>query len=155
MKRDLLKYRNVKTVLFRVPFFFTLICGLFFSACGDLSAGPVVSDARFSRSFRYYYETNCRYDGHGIYGCDRSSPLSPPYVVRIRVDGSGDATLNLDGESYFYREGSFDERNDGDGWYFSFYEDNEVLDIYKDGSEMIFWDTWNNTVTIYSYDLPY
>lgn len=129
-----------------------LFFALFLNACGDLAADPVLSDARFSRTFRYYYITECRYDAHGIYDCGRTESLSPAYVVRIRVDGSGDASLNLDGESYFYRAGTFDEMNAGDGWFFNFYEDNEELTIYQDGSEMYFWDTWNNRVTIYSYE---
>ena len=111
------------------------------------------SDARFSRTFRYYYETECRYDNFGIYGCELSKTLSPSYVVRIRVDGAGDASLNLDGDSYFFAEGAYWEDRDENGWYYHFVDGTEELTIYEDGSEMIFWDTWNNRATIYSYDL--
>ncbi|MCQ2098650.1 MAG: hypothetical protein MJY87_12015 [Fibrobacter sp.] len=132
-----------------------MTASLFLSACGDLTAGPVVSDARFSRTFRYYYVTDCRFDRFGLYDCGATQSVSPSYVVRIRVDGMGDATLNLDGESYFFRDGTFSEDWDEFGGYFYFVDGNDELSLYKDGSELIFWDTWNNTATIYSYDLPY
>lgn len=138
-----------------MPFFFAVLGLPLLLSCGDLGDDPILSDAHFSRTFRYYYEVECRYDKIGMYGCGLAKTMSPAYVVRIRVDGAGDASLNLDGESFFFLEGTYEEGRDEFGGYFHFYDSEGELTLYKDGSELIFWDTWNNTATIYSYDLSY
>lgn len=134
---------------------FFLLLPLFLCACGDLGADPMVSDARFSRQFRYYYVQECRYDSFGLYDCDDADVLSSSYVVRLKVDGDGFASLNLDGNMYYYSEWEYEEGYDDYGSYYYFYESDDALTIYKNGEEMIYWDTWNNTATVYSYDLPY
>lgn len=141
----------LKTVLARVPFFCVVACSLFLSGCGDLGEDPILSDAYFSRTFRYYYEQECEFDDYGIdeRRCGRVRPLSPAYVVRIRIDGFGDASLNMDGTELRYRDGSYTERWDA----FYFYEDDEELTVYKDGSEIIFWDLEYGIATIYSYEM--
>lgn len=136
-----------------MPFFFVVSACIFLNGCGDLAADPIVSDARFSRTFRYYYEQECEFDDFGIdeWSCSRAKPLNPAYVVRIRIDNFGDASLSMDGTELRYRDGSYRERWDA----FYFYEDDEELTIYKDGTEIIFWDLEYGIATIYTYSMPY
>lgn len=150
MTRFFLK-STFKTALLRVPFF-VAFC-ILLNGCGDLGEDPVLSDAHFSRTFRYYYEEECRFDDDGMYDCARITTLSPAYVVRIRVDGFGNATLNLDGTEFVFEEGTFAEGRDRFGGYFHFYEDDSELTLYKDGSEMIIWDLESGFATIYSYEM--
>ncbi|PWJ64414.1 MULTISPECIES: hypothetical protein [unclassified Fibrobacter] len=136
-----------------MPFFFVAATCLLFCGCGDLGGDPILSDAHFSRTFRYYYEQECLVDGDWFHDCSRVEPLSPAYVVHIRIDGFGDATLNLDGHGYYFENGTYDEDWDRHGGYFDFYDAGSGLTIYKDGSEMIIWDLENHVATIYSYEM--
>lgn len=144
----------LKTVLSQVPFFFIVSACIFLNGCGDLGEDPVLSDARFSRTFRYYYGQDCDFDEEGrIGGCGRVETLSPSYVVRIRINGNGVASLVLDGTSFEFGEDSYYEGRDSFGGYFHFYESDSELTIYKDGSEMIIWDLENGIATFYSYEM--
>ena len=74
--------------------------------------------------------------------------------VGLRVDSDGLAYLNLDGGHYYYLESAYDEGYDPDyGPYFHFYQDEDELTIYKDGSEMAWWKTDKDSVTYYFYEL--
>ena len=133
----------LKTALLVAPFFAFLISGC--------AVDPDADGARFSRSFRYYYIEDCRYDAVGTYDCSGDRVLSPSYKVTIRVDSDGLATLNLDGESYYYTESQYRDGYD-DGAYFMFKLGDVDVKIYKNGSEMSVWDFWNGLVTFYYYE---
>ena len=133
----------LKTALFLAPFF-----ALWLSGC---TVDPAADGNYFSRTFRYYYAEECRYDAVGPYDCSLEKVLSPSYKVTLRIDSDGFASLNLDGESYYYTESSYDEGFD-DGSYFMFEKGDLDVKIYKDGSEMSIWDSWNNRVTFYYYE---
>lgn len=133
-----------------------LLWSLLLCACGDLGPSPAADGARFSRSFRYYYVEECRYDRLGTYDCGLVASVSPSYHASLRIDSDGMATLRLDGASYYYFESEYDEGHDNyGGGFYQFYENDGEVTLYKDGSELIFWNTWDNTATVYSYDLPY
>ena len=133
-------------------------CALFLlSACGDLSGDPAADGFRFKRNFYYYYAQECRYDGNGPYSCSDIYAISQSKHVSLRIDSDGLASLNIDGDHYYYVESEYDELYDPlYGSYFQFYQDEYEyeLTIYKDGYEMALWDTWNNTVIFYLYELP-
>lgn len=134
-------------------FFVTCVCLL--AGCGDLTAGdPAADGARFNRRFYYYYAETCRYDAIGTFDCGRMMSVSPSYKVALRVDYDGFATLNLDGDRYYYLESEYSEGYDpGFGAYYRFYEDEDKLDVYRDGFTLAFWGA-DGYVTFYYYDLP-
>ena len=134
------------------------LTALLLAACGgDWTAGsPHADGAIFDRSFRYYYVMDCRYDSFGLYDCGYEEPVSPAYTASLRIDSDGFAALNLDGGyNFYYTEREYDLRHDDYGSYYSFYENDWDLSLYRDGSQLIFWDTRENTATVYLYDLEY
>lgn len=136
----------------------TVLAMLLLVGCGgDWVAGdPDADGARFNRTFRYYFAQECRYDSFGVYDCEYAESISPAMNVKLRVDSDGLATLNVDGENFVYLEREYKDGYDPDyGAYFEFYEDDGIVTIYKDGSELIFWDSDNNTATFYLYELEY
>ena len=141
-----------KTALHKASFFSIALLALIllFSGCGDLGPDPDADGARFNRSFYFYYVQDCRYDSFGAYDCGTISAISPAIRVSLRVDSDGLASLNLDGDRYYYLENEYDEGYDpAYGSYFHFYQDDDELTIYKDGLEIALWDTRNSTVTYY------
>lgn len=146
-----------KAALHKASFFsvtLVTLCGLFISACGDLGPDPNADGARFNAQFRYYWTQDCRYDSFGAYDCGPILNISPSMKVGLRVDSDGLAYLNLDGGHYYYLESAYDEGYDPDyGPYFHFYQDEDELTIYKDGSEMAWWKTDKDSVTYYFYEL--
>ena len=146
-----------RTALHKASFFSTALSGLalcaLLSACG-LGPDPDADGARFNKRFNYFYSQTCRYDKIGAYDCEPISSLSAYLYVGLRVDHDGFASLNLDGDRYYYMESEYDEGYDLDyGGYFHFYQDTDELTIYKDGSEMALWDTDQSFVTYYFHDL--
>ena len=134
------------------------VTALLLVACGgDWTAGsPHADGAIFDRSFRYYYVMDCLYDSFGLYDCAYEEPVSPAYTASLRIDSDGLATLNLDGEyNFYYTEREYGSGHDDVGSYYYFYENDWELSLYKNGSELIFWDTRGNTATVYLYDLEY
>jgi hypothetical protein len=136
---------DFKTTLLSASFF---AIGLL-TSCGDLGGNPAADGHRFYESFYYYYVQTCRYDKIGVYGCDKADAVSPAVRVSLRVDSDGFASLNWDGNSYYYMESEYEEDYDPDfGSYFLFHENDGDVTLYKDGSVLAFWDDWN-TVTFY------
>lgn len=136
----------LKTTLFMASFF-----ALCLSGC---AVDPGADGALFSRSFRYYYMEECRYDAIGPYDCSDVVDVGRSYKVTLRVDSDGFAVLDWDGESYYYTRSQYEEGYD-DGAYFVFRVDRyRTIDvkIYKNGSEMSVWDSWNGLVTFYYYE---
>ena len=136
----------------------SLVFALVLAACGDLTVnGSVAADgAIFDRSFRYYYVMDCRFDGIGLYDCGYEEVVSPAYTASLRIDSDGFASLNLDGRySYYYTEREYDSGSDEYGRYYYFYENDWELTLYRDGSELVIWDTYANTATVYLRDLDY
>ena len=134
------------------------LVALLLAACGgDWTAGSSQADgAIFDRSYRYYYVMDCRYDSIELYDCSYEEPVSPAYTASLRIDSDGLATLNLDGEyNFYYTEREYDLLHDDYGSYYSFYENDWDLYLYRDGSQLIFWDTRENTATVYLRDLEY
>ena len=136
-----------------------LASALLFTACGGdwtVSGSPDADGAIFSRSYRYYYVMDCRYDSFGLYDCSYEEPVSPAYTASFRIDSDGLASLNLDGRNnFYYTERQYDSGSDDYGRYYYFYENDWELTFYKDGSELIFWDTRGNTATVYLNELEY
>ena len=136
-----------------------LASALLFTACGGdwtVSGSPDADGAIFSRSYRYYYVMDCRYDSFGLYDCSYEEPVSPAYTASLRIDSDGFASLNLDGRNnFYYTERQYDSGSDDYGRYYYFYENDWELTFYKDGSELIFWDTDENTATVYLNELEY
>ena len=136
-----------------------LASALLFAACGGdwtVSGSPDADGAIFSRSYRYYYVEDCRYDSFGLYDCSLADPVSPAYTASLRIDSDGLASLTLDGEfNFYYTERQYESGSDDVGSYYYFYDKDWDLSFYKDGSELIFWDTDENTATVYLYDLEY
>ncbi len=136
-----------------------LASALLFTACGGdwtVSGSPDADGAIFSHSYRYYYVMDCRYDSFGLYDCSYEEPVSPAYTASLRIDSDGFASLNLDGRnSFYYTERQYDSGSDDYGRYYYFYENDWELTFYKDGSELIFWDTDENTATVYLNELEY
>ena len=134
------------------------LVALLLAACGgDWTAGSSQADgAIFDRSFRYYYVMDCLYDSFGLYDCSYEEPVSPAYTASLRIDSDGFASLNLDGRNnFYYTEREYGSDHDDVGSYYYFYENDWELSLYKNGSELIFWDTRGNTATVYLYDLEY
>ncbi len=136
---------------------FALAALLLLAACGDWTAGsPDADGAVFSRSYRYYYVMDCRFDGIGLFDCNLAAPISPAYTASLRIDSDDLATLSLDGNySYYYTTHEYTSGHDDYGSYYYFYDNGWELTFYKDGSELIFWDTDENTATVYLNDLDY
>lgn len=136
-----------------------LASALLFTACGGdwtVSGSPDADGAIFSRSYRYYYVMDCRYDSFGLYDCSYEEPVSPAYTASLRIDSDGLASLNLDGRNnFYYTERQYDSGSDDYGRYYYFYENDWELTFYKDGSELVFWDTRGNTATVYLNELEY
>ena len=126
-------------------------------ACGDWTAGsPDADGAVFNRSYRYYYVMDCRFDGIGLFDCSHADPVSPAYTASLRIDSDDLATLNLDGGyNRYYTTHEYTWGNDDYGSYYYFYDNGWELTFYKDGSELIFWDTDENTATVYLSELDY
>lgn len=125
------------------------------AGCGNLTAGdPAADGARFNHRFYYYYSETCRYDPVGVFDCGHIMSVSPSYKVGLRVDYDGFATLNLDGDRYYFTEREYSEGYDYSyGAYFRFYEDEDKLDVYKDGYTLALWGG-DGYVTFYYYDFP-
>ena len=136
-----------------------LASALLFTACGGdwtVSGSPDADGAIFSRSYRYYYVMDCRYDSFGLNDCSLADPVSPAYTASLRIDSDGLASLTLDDEfNFYYTERQYNSGSDDYGRYYYFYENDWELTFYKDGSELIFWDTDENTATVYLYELEY
>jgi hypothetical protein len=136
-----------------------LATALLFTACGGdwtVSGSPDADGAIFSRSFRYYYAMDCRYDSFGLYDCSLAEPVSPAYTASLRIDSDGLASLNLDGAyNFYYTEREYDSDIDDYGTYYYFYENDWELSLYKNGSQLIFWNIDENTATVYLSDLDY
>ena len=130
---------------------------LLLAACGDWTAGsPDADGAVFNRSYRYYYVKDCRFDGIGLFDCSLADPVSPAYTASLRIDSDDLATLNLDGGyNRYYTTHEYTWGNDDYGSYYYFYDNGWELTFYKDGSELIFWDTDENTATVYLSELDY
>ena len=136
-----------------------LASALLFTACGGdwtVSGSPDADGAIFSRSYRYYYVMDCRYDSFGLNDCSLADPVSPAYTASLRIDSDGLASLTLDDEfNFYYTERQYNSGSDDYGRYYYFYENDWELTFYKDGSELIFWDTDENTATVYLNELEY
>ena len=143
-----------KTALPEASFFAVLPAILLsFTAC-DLGPDPDADGARFNRHFHYYYVQDCRADAFGAYDCGPIRVLSPAMTVGLRIDSDGLATLNLDGDRYYYLESEYTEGYDGVyGSYFNFFQDDDELTVYKDGFTLAYWDNKNSLVTYYFYDI--
>ena len=130
---------------------------LLLAACGDWTAGsPDADGAVYSRSFRYYYAMDCRFDGIGLFDCSLADPVSPAYTASLRIDSDDLATLTLDdGYPRYYTTRDYTSGRDDYGSYYYFYDNGWELTFYKDGSELIFWDTDDNMATLYLSDLDY
>ena len=132
---------------------------LLLTACGGdwtITGSPDADGAVFSRSYRYYYVKDCRYDSIGLYDCSLSDPVSPAYTASLRIDSDDLATLTLDGGyPRYYTTHEYTSGSDDYGSYYYFYDNDWELTLYKDGSELIFWDIYENTATIYQLDLEY
>ena len=128
------------------------------TACGgEWTVGsPEADGAVFSRSFRYYYAMDCNYDSFGLYNCGHADPISPAYTASLRIDSDDLATLTLDGDyPRYYTTHDYDSGVDDYGSYYYFRENDWELSLYKNGSQLIFWDTYDNTATVYLYELEY
>ena len=136
---------------------FILAAALLFTACGGdwtVSGSPDADGAIFSRSYRYYYAKDCRYDSFGLYDCSLADPVSPAYTASLRIDSDGLASLTLDDEfNFYYTERQYTSGSDDYGSYYYFYEDDWELSLYKNGSQLIFWNIYENTATVYLYEL--
>lgn len=143
-----------KTALPEASFFAVLLAILLsFTAC-DLGPDPDADGARFNRHFHYYYVQDCRADAFSAYDCGPIRVLSPAMTVGLRIDSDGLATLNLDGDRYYYLESEYTEGYDGVyGSYFNFFQDDDELTVYKDGFTLAYWDNKNSLVTYYFYDI--
>lgn len=139
-----------KTALFKASFFAVLFC---LAAC-DLGPDPAADGARFNRHFHYYYVQDCRFDAISAYDCGPIHSISPSMTVGLRIDSDGLATLNLDGDYYYYLESEYREGYDPDyGSYYLFYQDDDELTVYKDGYTLAYWDNNSGLVTFYYYEL--
>lgn len=134
------------------------VFALLFAGCGDLTAGDYNgggSGSRFNKHFYYYYSEVCRYDAIGPFDCGRLSSVSPAFKVSLRIDSDDFATLNLDGDYYYFPGYEYDQGHDAEfGAYYRFYEDEDQLDVYKDGYTLAFWGS-DGYVTFYYYEMPY
>ncbi len=149
-----------KTALFRASFFAVLLAPLLsFTAC-DLGPDPNADGARFSRNFHYYYVQDCRADAFGAYDCGTIRVLSPAMTARLRIDSDGLATLDVDGDPFYFLESEYTENYDiGYGGYYNFYglyQNDDELTLYKDGLTMAHWyrEGMEDLVTYYFKYLP-
>ena len=143
-----------KTALTKASFFAVLLTTLLGLTACDLGPDPNADGARFNRHFHYYYVQDCRADAFGAYDCGPIRVLSPAMTVGLRIDSDGLATLNLDGDHYYYLESEYTEGYDGVyGSYFNFFQDDDELTVYKDGFTLAYWDNKNSLVTYYFYDI--
>lgn len=139
-----------KTALFKASFFAVLFC---LTAC-DIGPDPAADGARFNARFHYYYVQDCRFDSFEAYDCSTIHSISPSMFVSLRIDSDGLATLNLDGDYYYYLESEYREGYDPDyGSYYLFYQDDDELTVYKDGYTLAYWDNNSGLVTFYYYEL--
>ena len=139
-----------KSALFKASFFAALFC---LAAC-NLGPDPDADGARFNRRFHYYYVQDCRFDSFGAYDCGPIHSLSPSMTVGLRIDSDGLASLNLDGDRYYYLESEYTEDYDSDyGPFFGFTQNDDDLTIYKSGEVMAYWDNANGLVTYYFYEI--
>ena len=129
--------------------FTALLMAPYFVACG-VGPDPAADGAHFSRTFHYYYGEDCRFIGSAVYDCEALYTLSPSYRVSLRVDSDGLASLNLDGDFFYYTASEYYE----DPYVFEFYEDDQTVIVDRHGEELSFWDDFNNTVTFYYAYLP-
>ena len=151
---EFLHKRFQKTALLKASFFAVVLALLASLTACNLGPDPDADGARFNRRFHYYYTMDCRADAFGPYDCGLIHSLSPSMTVALRIDSDGFATLNLDGDRYYYLEREYTEGYDGDyGSYFSFKQDDDELTIYKSGEVMAYWDNNNGLVTYYFYDI--
>ena len=148
-------HKNLKkTALLKASFFSVVLVLMASLAACNLGPDPDADGARFNRRFHYYYVQDCRADAFGPYDCGSIRALSPSMTVGLRIDSDGLASLNLDGDRYYYLESEYSEGFDGDyGPYFNFKQDYDELTIYKSGDVMAYWDNNNGLVTYYFYDL--
>ena len=148
-------HKNLKkTALIKASFFSVVLVLLACLTACDLGPDPAADGARFNRRFHYYYVQVCRADAFGPYDCNNIHALSPSMTVGLRIDSDGLASLNLDGDRYYYLESEYDEGYDSDyGSYFSFKQDYDELTIYKSGEIMAYWDNNDGLVTYYFYDM--
>ena len=147
-----------RTTLGKASFF---AAGLVFlaslSAC-DLGPDPQADGARFNKQFNYYYVETCSYNtvSYDVYLCSEMESLKKASRVGIRIDRDGLASLNINGDRYYYTESQYTEGYDPDyGAYFHFYQGDDELTIYKDGSMIALWNSLEGTVTFYYYDYWY
>lgn len=133
-----------------------LSCLVALSLTGCLTGvGADADGSLFSKRFRYYYVETCRYDGIGPYDCGLLESVNPAYRVSLRIDSDGMATLNLDGDYYYYLEQEYSlDYDHGYGSFYRFYEDDGKLDVYKSGEILAFWGR-DGYVTFYYFDFPY
>ena len=77
--------------------------------------------------------------------------------VSLRVEHDGFATLQVDGDVYYYQRMDYDSGYDYDygEYYYQFYENDEELTVYEDGSQLIYVDYYAGTATYYYNYLPY
>lgn len=151
---NLLHKNFTKTALFKASFFAVLLAALLNLVACDLGPDPNADGARFNRRFHYYYVQDCRFDAISAYDCGPIHSISPSMTVSLRIDSDGLATLNLDGDRYYYLESEYSEGFDEEyGRYFHFYQDDDELTVYKDGFTMAYWDNNSRLVTFYFYDL--
>ena len=149
---------NFRTTLGKASFFAAGLALLAsFTAC-DLGPDPDADGARFNKQFSYYDVQTCSYNtvSYDIYHCSNVESLKKSVQVGLRVDRDGLASLNLNGDRYYYTESQYSEGYDSDyGSYFHFYQDDDELTIYKDGSLIALWSSFDGTVTFYYHEYFY
>lgn len=127
------------------------------AGCGnDWAVGDNSGDI-FNRRFSYYYVEECRYDINGPYSCSGAMSMGSSMKVSLRVEHDGFATLQVDGDVYYYQRMDYDSGYDYDygEYYYQFYENDEELTVYEDGSQLIYVDYYAGTATYYYNYLPY
>lgn len=154
--RILFERKGGKTVLFRAPFLALagILCMLTLG-CGDWSTGNDAHGDIFSRRFHYYYMDVCRYDSFGPYDCSGVGTLSSPMNIALRIEYDGYATLNLDGERFYYnaRDYAHDFDVEYGDYYYQFYESDGSMTLYEDGYEAIYVDERAGEAYYYYRDL--
>lgn len=151
---NLLQKKLTNTALLKASFFSVVLVLLASLTACNLGPDPDADGARFNRRFHYYYVQDCRFDSFGAYDCGPIHSLSPSMTVGLRIDSDGLASLNLDGDRYYYLESEYTEDYDSDyGPFFGFTQDDDDLTIYKSGEVMAYWDNANGLVTYYFFDL--
>jgi hypothetical protein len=143
-----------RTALFMASFFTVLFC---LTAC-DLGPDPQADGARFNKRYYYYYVQTCSYNtvSNDVYLCSDIESLDKAMRVGLRVDNDGFASLDLNGDRYYYTESEYVEGYDPEfGSYFHFFQDDDELTVYKDGLTLAYWNSFDGTVTYYYYDFFY